>query len=414
MEYVILWLIFGVVSSIIASAKGYDGCGYFILGVLLGPIGILIAIFNPNKKLYQVKKTTVKKCKFCSFDDNTDAPFCPACGLDKNGFNTDHYKSIAFEKSQKAVLQSKKEEELQSRAGESIQGFIQKQPFTLAIIVSVIVLLAVLFSVSRSCKPTSEHEDQNGRTEENYEWLSSEFSSKPIKEQFIKLYHDLLLFKDDQEFQKAGFDKSPYKNWLVEVSRIEKSKNNNFLQLRGVEISDLRNLALQFTSNNGKINSIAIEIISNFEKVISDDFPITDTAVINQIKSKSETSAAEEARKPIIKSNSHSFKNCSATFDVNGKITKANDVTFMINNHKNGTYSVLFYRESSTNFNFTYKFDRSSGRLYYYSCTDCGYNEESVLKTSVKLSEIASGKGAVIYIAVNKPYSEMNVTIIAF
>ncbi len=86
----------------------------------------------------------------------------------------------------------------------------------------------------------------------------------------------------------------------------------------------------------------------------------------------------------------------------------------MINNHKNGTYSVLFYRESSTNFNFTYKFDRSSGRLYYYSCTDCGYNEESTLKTSVKLSEITNGKGAVIYITVNKPYSEMNVTITAF
>jgi hypothetical protein len=36
-------LLFGVLSAWIATSKGRSGCGFFILGALLGPIGLIIA-----------------------------------------------------------------------------------------------------------------------------------------------------------------------------------------------------------------------------------------------------------------------------------------------------------------------------------------------------------------------------------
>ncbi len=38
-----LWLLFGVLSAWIATTKGRSGCGFFFLGAILGPIGLVIA-----------------------------------------------------------------------------------------------------------------------------------------------------------------------------------------------------------------------------------------------------------------------------------------------------------------------------------------------------------------------------------
>ena len=42
------WLILGILAFIIASSKGRSGCGWFFIGIFLGPIGILIALLMPN------------------------------------------------------------------------------------------------------------------------------------------------------------------------------------------------------------------------------------------------------------------------------------------------------------------------------------------------------------------------------
>jgi len=39
-----LWLICGVVAAIIAVNKRRSGCGFLILGFILGPFGILMAL----------------------------------------------------------------------------------------------------------------------------------------------------------------------------------------------------------------------------------------------------------------------------------------------------------------------------------------------------------------------------------
>jgi ribosomal protein S27AE len=40
---VLSWLLFGVVSAIVARKKGRSGCAWFVLGVLLGPFGLILA-----------------------------------------------------------------------------------------------------------------------------------------------------------------------------------------------------------------------------------------------------------------------------------------------------------------------------------------------------------------------------------
>ncbi len=42
--FLVFWLIFGVVGGMIMSGKGRSSCGGFALGVLLGPIGLIIAL----------------------------------------------------------------------------------------------------------------------------------------------------------------------------------------------------------------------------------------------------------------------------------------------------------------------------------------------------------------------------------
>ena len=44
MKVIFLWFALGVISSIIASNKGRSGCGWFLVGIILGPIGIILAL----------------------------------------------------------------------------------------------------------------------------------------------------------------------------------------------------------------------------------------------------------------------------------------------------------------------------------------------------------------------------------
>jgi RNA polymerase subunit RPABC4/transcription elongation factor Spt4 len=64
-----LWLLFGIVSAVIAARKD-AGCLGFILGVLLGPFGILIALFMKGNR---------KACPLCKELVNKDAKICPHC-----------------------------------------------------------------------------------------------------------------------------------------------------------------------------------------------------------------------------------------------------------------------------------------------------------------------------------------------
>ena len=44
-----LWLVFGIIGAWIATTKGRSGCGWFLLSILLGPIGLVIIAVLPRR-----------------------------------------------------------------------------------------------------------------------------------------------------------------------------------------------------------------------------------------------------------------------------------------------------------------------------------------------------------------------------
>ena len=44
----LFWLVCGIGAAIVASSKGRSGCGWLILGLLLGPLGLLISAGMSN------------------------------------------------------------------------------------------------------------------------------------------------------------------------------------------------------------------------------------------------------------------------------------------------------------------------------------------------------------------------------
>jgi RNA polymerase subunit RPABC4/transcription elongation factor Spt4 len=68
--YIILWLLCGIVGAMIGSRKG-AGCAGFLLGIFLGPIGIIISI---------VMKGNRKSCPYCKELVQAEALKCPKCG----------------------------------------------------------------------------------------------------------------------------------------------------------------------------------------------------------------------------------------------------------------------------------------------------------------------------------------------
>jgi hypothetical protein len=72
MEFVIIWLICGIISAIIGSKKG-AGCSGFIIGILLGPFGIIIALITKGNR---------RTCPYCKELINKEAIVCPRCQRD--------------------------------------------------------------------------------------------------------------------------------------------------------------------------------------------------------------------------------------------------------------------------------------------------------------------------------------------
>lgn len=80
---IIFWLICGGVAAMIASSKGGNGCLGFIVGALLGPLGIVAALFMGSEKAAadaKLQSGTMKKCPRCAELVQPDALVCKHCG----------------------------------------------------------------------------------------------------------------------------------------------------------------------------------------------------------------------------------------------------------------------------------------------------------------------------------------------
>ncbi len=61
MDFLITWIFIGLISAVIAARKGHSGCGWFLLGILFGPFGLLFALMVPRNKEIERKGAFKKK-----------------------------------------------------------------------------------------------------------------------------------------------------------------------------------------------------------------------------------------------------------------------------------------------------------------------------------------------------------------
>lgn len=83
---IVFWLICGAIAYYIYQGKGRAGFWGFLVGFMLGPLGIVYALVRSpdteRAEQLQVKAGKAKRCPYCGEVIRTEARVCKHCGRD--------------------------------------------------------------------------------------------------------------------------------------------------------------------------------------------------------------------------------------------------------------------------------------------------------------------------------------------
>lgn len=84
--FLIIWFFFGICSAMIASGKGRSSGAWFVLGLIFGPVALLLAMIVSNDHVglerQGLREGTLTKCPHCGGAISLHVSACRHCGRD--------------------------------------------------------------------------------------------------------------------------------------------------------------------------------------------------------------------------------------------------------------------------------------------------------------------------------------------